>query len=169
MGATEYMAQLEDKVFKSNKTCLELLTNLRDTETEVETLKSYVIDLKQRIAVYIPARDDPTDRKLAEYINNYPDRSKLKIMFLRESEGVYEFGSKRVMVKVEQDKIRIRVGGGFLSIDEFLDQYTPGELEKIERKDPLKRFSAKMAVSQIIRDKQASPMRTKTSPSKKRI
>lgn len=46
MGATEYMAQLEDKVFKSNKTCLELLTNLRDTETEVETLKSYVIDLK---------------------------------------------------------------------------------------------------------------------------
>ena len=30
---------------------------------------------------------------------------KLKIMFLRESEGVYEFGSKRVMVKVERDKI----------------------------------------------------------------
>jgi len=42
-------------------------------------------------------------------------------MFMRESEGVYEFGSKRVMVKVEKDKIRVRVGGGFLSIDEFLD------------------------------------------------
>jgi len=26
-------------------------------------------------------------------------------MFMRESEGVYEFGSKRVMVKVERDKI----------------------------------------------------------------
>ena len=67
-------------------------------------------------------------------------------MFMRESEGVYEFGSKKVYVKVEKDKIRIKVGGGFLSIDEFLDQYTPAELEKLERRDPLKRFTEKVAV-----------------------
>ena len=42
-------------------------------------------------------------------------------MFMRESQGVYSFGSKRVMVKVERDRIQIKVGGGFLSIDEFLD------------------------------------------------
>mmetsp|Transcript_94132 Transcript_94132/g.129610 ORF Transcript_94132/g.129610 Transcript_94132/m.129610 type:complete len:86 (-) Transcript_94132:83-340(-) len=84
--------------------------------------------------------------KLAEFINNYPDRQKLKIMFMRESEGVYEFGSKRVAVKVEKGKINVRVGGGFLSLDEFLDQYTPVELEKLERRDPLKRFSEKVAV-----------------------
>ena len=119
--ATSYMAQLEDKVYKSNKTALDLLTNLRDREVEVETLKSYIIDLKARIAVYIPVKDCPTDKKLAEYINNYPDRQKLKIMFMRESEGVYEFGSRKVMVKVERDKIQIKVGGGYLSIDEFLD------------------------------------------------
>ena len=88
---------------------------------EVETLKQYIIDLKARIAVYIPVRDDPIDRRLAEYINNYPDRQKLKIMFMRESEGVYEFGSKKVYVRVEKDKINVRVGGGYLSIDEFLD------------------------------------------------
>jgi hypothetical protein len=80
-----------------------------------------VLDLKSRIAVYIPVKDDPVDRRLAEYINNYPDRQKLKIMFMRESEGVYEFGSKRVAVKVDKDKINVRVGGGYLSIDEFLD------------------------------------------------
>jgi hypothetical protein len=74
LGATEYMAVLEDKVFKSQKTSLELLQNLRDTELEVETLKQYVLDLKSRIAVYIPVRDDAIDRRLAEYINNYPDR-----------------------------------------------------------------------------------------------
>ena len=66
-------------------------------------------------------KGDSTDMKLAEYINNYPDRQKLKIMFMRESEGVYEFGSKRVAVKVEKGKINVRVGGGYLSIDEFLD------------------------------------------------
>ena len=109
MGATEYMAQLEDKVYKANKTSLDLLTNLRDVELEVETLKAYIIDLKSRIAVYIPVKNDETDKKLAEYINNYPDRQKLKIMFMRESEGVYEFGSKRVMVKVEKDKIKLKI------------------------------------------------------------
>ena len=67
-------------------------------------------------------------------------------MFMRESTGVYEFGSRRVMVKVERDKIQIKVGGGYLSIDEFLDQYTPVELEKLERRDPLKRFSEKVAL-----------------------
>jgi hypothetical protein len=42
--------------------------------------------------VYIPIKGDPIDTKLAEYINNYPERNKLKIMFMRESLGVYEFG-----------------------------------------------------------------------------
>ena len=119
---------------------------MRDLEAEVETLKAYIIDLKSRIAVYIPVKQDAIDTKLAEYINNYPDRKKLKIMFMRESEGVYEFGSRRVMVKVERGKIQIKVGGGYLSIDEFLDQYTPVELERLERNDPLKRFSERVAV-----------------------
>ena len=90
----------------------------------------------------MPIKGDPIDLKVAEYINSYPDRNKLKIMFMRESEGVYEFGSKRVHVRIENGgKIKIRVGGGYLSIDEFLDQFTPDELEKLKRKDPLKRFS----------------------------
>lgn len=167
--ATEYMASLEDKVYKSNKTSLELLSNLRDREIEVETLKAYIIDLKARIAVYIPVKDDSIDKRLAEYINNYPDRQKLKIMFMRESEGVYEFGSKRVFVKVEKGSIRIKVGGGFLSIDEFLDQYTPVELEKLERRDPLKRYSEKVAVQKTLADKsgvETSPVR-RASPTKK--
>ena len=33
-----------------------------------------------------------------------------------------------------------------MAIDEFLDQYTPVELEKLERKDPLKKFSEKVSV-----------------------
>ena len=115
------MATLEDKVYKANAVSLELLNALKSTELEVETLKQYIIDLKSRIAVYIPVRDDQIDKRLAEYINNYPDRQKLKIMFMRESEGVYEFGTKRVYVRVDKNKINVRVGGGFLSIDEFLD------------------------------------------------
>ena len=121
IAASDYIVNLESKCYQANRTSLEILQALRDHEVEVNTLKAYIVDLKSRIAVYIPVKDSPVDKKLAEYINNYPDRNKLKIMFMRESEGVYEFGSKRVMVKVERDKINIKVGGGFLSIDEFLD------------------------------------------------
>jgi len=119
--ASDYILDLEDKVYKANKTSLELLRQLKDAEVEIETLKNYIIELKQCIAVYIPVKDDPVDKRLAEFINNYPERQKLKIMFMRESEGVYQFGTKRVAVRVDKDKINIRVGGGYLSIDEFLD------------------------------------------------
>ena len=84
-------------------------------------------------------------------------------MFMRESEGVYEFGSKRIMVKVERDKIQIKVGGGYLSIDEFIDQYTPAELEKLERRDPLKRFTDRIALQKTI----ASHTGHENSPVKK--
>lgn len=100
---------------------MELLKQLKECEAEIDALKTYIIDLKSRIAVYIPVQHDSIDRKLAEYINNYPERAKLKIMFMRESEGIYQFGTKKIYVRVDNDRINIRVGGGFLSIDEFLD------------------------------------------------
>jgi len=94
---------------------------------------------------------------LAEYVNNFPDRQQLKIMFLRESSGVYEFGTKRVEVRVTQGKILIRVGGGYMNIDEFLNQYTPLELEKFERRDPLKRFAQKVALAKTVEGKTIIP------------
>ena len=52
-------------------------SNVRDLETEIEQLKAKyekkLVDIKQRIAVYIPVKSDAIDTKLAEYINNYPD------------------------------------------------------------------------------------------------
>ena len=137
---------------------------MRDLELENDTLKNYIIDLKARVAVYVPIKGDPIDQKVAEFINNYPDRNKLKVMFMRDSEGVYEFGSKRINVRIEKGRILIRVGGGYLSIDEFLDQFTPVELEKLERRDPLKRFSEKVAMTKAVQGhniaaKSASPQK----------
>ena len=57
-------------------------------------------------------------------------------MFLRESEGVYKFGQKRVYIKVEKgEKILVRVGGGYLGIEEFIRTYTQEECDKIYRKN----------------------------------
>lgn len=51
-------------------------------------------------------------------------------MFIRLSPGIYSFGSKKICIKVDNGKINIRIGGGYLRIDEFLEKYTTVELEK---------------------------------------
>jgi len=80
-NAADYITRLEDKYFESKKKSLDLLKSLKEAEgdcdslqDEIEVLKSYIIDLKSRIAVYIPVKGDAIDKKMAEYINNYPDR-----------------------------------------------------------------------------------------------
>lgn len=71
----------------------------------------------------------------------------MKIMFLRESEGVYFFGKKRVYIKIEQgNKIMVRVGGGYIAIDDFIEQYTDQEIEKIERHNAFDRFTNKRMI-----------------------
>lgn len=39
----------------------------------------------------------------------------------RESEGIYKYGTKRVFIKIEKDIIIIRVGGGYMNIEEFIE------------------------------------------------
>ena len=94
------MTILEEKVYAANKASLDLLKQIRLDEEEITHLKAYILELKARVAIYLPVRDDPIDMKVAEYINNYPDRLKLKVMFMRETAGVYAFGTKRINVEV---------------------------------------------------------------------
>lgn len=62
-------------------------------------------------------------------------------MFLRESEGVYQFGQKKVYIKIEKgNQILVRVGGGFMHIDEFIEQYRDQEMNRIEKRNALSRF-----------------------------
>ena len=84
----------------ANKISLDLLKRIRELEMENDILKNYIIELKAKVAVYVPVKGDPIDQRVAEFINNYPDRQKLKVMFMRDHEGVYDFGSKRVNVRV---------------------------------------------------------------------
>jgi len=99
-AASDYMQALEEKVYSANKSTLDLLKQRKRDEEEITNLKAYVLEIKARIAIYVPQTDDPVDVKVAEYINNYPERAKLKIMFMRESSGVYAFGSKRINVEI---------------------------------------------------------------------
>ena len=104
-------------MYKANVNSLNVLKELRNAEQEIETLKNYVIQLKSKVAIYVPQKDDAVDTKLADFINNYPERQKLKIMFMRESEGVYTFGSRKIFIKIEKNKIKSKFLPNFWSKD----------------------------------------------------
>ena len=119
--AGDYLLDQEEKTDRANRTAIELLAKLKEADIEIETLKEFILRLKSMTAQYVPVKGDPVDEALAEYINTMEDKSKLKVMFIRVNPGVYQFGSKKICIKVEQGKINIRVGGGFMIIDEFVD------------------------------------------------
>ena len=84
-------------------------------------------------------RFDRIDCALAKYLNGQGD--KLKISFVRESDGVYRFGTRRVVLTLEKgEELHIRVGGGFMHIRQFIEQYMKAEVEKIERTNALLDF-----------------------------
>ena len=67
-----------------DKACELRVKKLKEKHSlEAETLKAYILDIKARIPNYIPVKGDEIDQVLAQYINNYPDKSKLKLMFMR--------------------------------------------------------------------------------------
>ena len=82
---------------------MKLTENLDLSEEKIQYLLDINEDLENNCAVYIAHKNDQVDRKLANYLNTFPERKKLSIMFLRETEGVYRFGSKRVYMKIEQN------------------------------------------------------------------
>jgi hypothetical protein len=111
--AADQCIDMEEKVYKANKISLDLLSKL------------------QYIECYVPEKDDKVDIYLASFINCSFNRIELKNLFERITPGVYTFGTKKCFIKVEKDLLKVRVGGGFLSIEEFVDQYLPLEIGKV--------------------------------------
>ena len=64
-------------------------------------------------------KGDPVDEMMAKSINN----CSYYVPVERLGEGNYMFGQKKIFAKIMNGKLIIRVGGGFMVIDEFLKNY----------------------------------------------
>jgi hypothetical protein len=49
----------------------------------------------------------------------------------RLGDGFYIFGTRKIFVKLLQGRLVVRVGGGFMSIEDFLAQYAQTEINKV--------------------------------------
>ena len=88
--------ELEEELFESKSVQLDMLEQLKVMEDKLITAEGKIIELlgvnemlEKNQAIYIAKKNDNVDRALSNYINTFPERNKMKIMFLRESEGVY--------------------------------------------------------------------------------
>ena len=80
-------------------------------------------------AKYKAAKGDPVDEMLGNWINTHG----WEIEIHRLGGGFYMFGDKKIYAKIVNGKLIIRVGGGFMNIDEFMKFYGMTELAKQQR------------------------------------
>ncbi len=78
--------------------------------------------------LYRAIKGDLVDELLAKYIN----MTQCPVPIKRLGNGYYLFGSKKIFAKIMNGKLVIRVGGGFMVIEEFIATYADQEMRKIQ-------------------------------------
>jgi hypothetical protein len=61
----------------------------------------------QKSMPYVAVKEDEIDQALANYLNSLPYQ--LQVPFLREDSGIYLFGTKRVVIKLDNGQLSSKV------------------------------------------------------------
>ena len=78
------MLQLNiDKMNSTNEELERKIRKLNNSNKEIQNENDMLLSR------YVPRFNDPVDEALANFINSYAEKEQMKIMFLRESSGVY--------------------------------------------------------------------------------
>ena len=90
----------------------------------IENLKSV-----KSVPAYKPIKGDQVDELFSKHLNN----SALPIPVKRLAPGKYLFGTKQILAKIINGKLVIRVGGGYMSVEEFIETYGRIEMMKLQK------------------------------------
>lgn len=83
---------------------------------------------KHEGGTYTAVKGDIVDELLAKYINEMD----ISVPIRRLEFGYYLFGTKKIYAKVLNNKLVVRVGGGYMSFTEFVETNVGPEQKKIE-------------------------------------
>ena len=102
--------------------------NVENNGNEEENLKEDEdaqggLDAKIQKWEYVSTgKPDKIDIKLENYLKYfYSKRTFPKIIFRKTSSNNYEYGTQKVMIKIEGDTIRVRYVGGYSLLDKFIE------------------------------------------------
>ena len=109
---------------------------LRNRDEYIERLKIAIRNLEKKPAPvkapkieFVPVKGDDIDALLAEAMNQF----ECDIPLTRLGGGFYLFGTKKIFAKIMNGRLVVRVGGGYMVIDEFLATYSDMELIRINK------------------------------------
>ena len=105
---------------------LELL--LRDKDKIIEIMERRIRDKAQKPIFNMP-KGDLLDQMLSHYIN----QANCLVPIKKLGNGFYLFGTRKIYAKILNGKLVIRVGGGFMIIEEFIATYQDAELLKMSK------------------------------------
>lgn len=141
--ADEEIERLTKEIEDLDRQIAKLEQDIRDREAEINQLSQILAeknDICDRLArqlgetpvpepSYKAVKGDLVDEMLAQYINlaNCP------VPIKRLGGGFYLFGLKKIYAKIMNGKLVIRVGGGYMIIEEFIANYAEQELHKLNK------------------------------------
>ena len=104
-----------------------------------------ILDMKITKWEYVlTEKPDKIDKKLENYLKYfYSKRTFPKIFFKKTSTNNYEYGTQKVMIKIEGDTIRVRYVGGYLLIDKFIELNSATEEKKLKKQNEKNNISKK--------------------------
>ena len=81
----------------------------------------------------VPASILPKGDLLDEMIGNYIKQADCPVPIKKLGNGYYIFGTRKIYAKILNGKLVIRVGGGYMVIEEFIQTYADAEMNKINK------------------------------------
>jgi chromosome segregation ATPase len=132
----EEIAKLRAEIEDLNRRIAELEDAIGEKDAEIEELNRILKERLNRIkeleallkgSKYVAIKGDLVDELLAQYIQNCP------VPVKRLGGGFYLFGLKKIFAKILNGKLVIRVGGGYMVIDKFIETYADQELIKLKK------------------------------------
>jgi len=111
--------------------------SLKTAFDNIGKLQSNVQTQRKTITDYSQSRNQSFHESLKKndidfMINEFFSQSVIPNKFTRISEGVYIFGSKKINLKIVNDKLVVQMNGGSLQFEEFIRLYAHQEIMKIK-------------------------------------
>ena len=124
----ELLAERDDEIRRLEARLEELNKNRPKTPEEIEEVKEVYASPPPAEKSYVAIKGDEVDELLARYIN----LNACPVPIKRLGGGYYLFGTRKIYAKILNGRLVIRVGGGYMVIDEFIENYAEVELKKME-------------------------------------
>ena len=121
-GLLEEIKQLKKKIRALQK---KLQTSANDMRKITGDYKAW--EASRSKVVYKVAKGDAVDQKLAEFFASHYCSAPLKCL----GGGYYMFGTKKIYAMVISGKLVIRVGGGYMGIEEFIKVHAEKEFDRM--------------------------------------